>query len=118
MKMSACASWTVRPKTGMLLKACAWMFFVMLAVSGGAEQRAVKQRVAPVYPEVAKRLRVTGMVKLEVTVDAGGKVKDVKTISGNHMLSTAAEEAVSKWKFAAGPSESIEDLDINFELNQ
>jgi TonB family protein len=33
--------------------------------------------VAPVYPEVAKRLRVTGVVKLEVTVNADGKVTGV-----------------------------------------
>jgi TonB family protein len=90
----------------------------VLSITCPAEQRAVKQRVAPVYPEVAKRLRVTGIVKLEVTVDAEGKVKDVKTVSGNHMLSIAAEEAVYKWKFAAGSAATTEDLDINFELNQ
>jgi TonB family protein len=89
-----------------------------LCVASRAEERAVKQRVAPVYPEVAKRLRVTGVVKLEVTVSAEGKVMEVKTLSGNHMLSTAAEEAVSKWRFAAASANSTEDLDINFELNQ
>lgn len=88
------------------------------ALACAAEQRAVKQRVAPVYPEVAKRLRVTGVVKLEVTVDTDGKVKDIKTVSGNHMLSVAAEEAVHKWRFAAAPADSIENLDIDFELNQ
>ena len=89
-----------------------------LAVAGKADQRAVKQRVAPTYPEIAKRLRVTGVVKLAVSVNAEGKVTDIKTVSGNHMLSTAAEEAVYKWKFAAASGDSTEDLDINFELNQ
>jgi TonB family protein len=83
-----------------------------------AEQRSIRQRVAPVYPEVAKRLRVTGVVRLEVKVDAEGKVKDIKKLSGNHMLSIAAEEAVGKWKFAPASAESTESLDINFELNQ
>jgi TonB family protein len=89
-----------------------------LATAGRADQRAVKQKVAPIYPEIAKRLRVTGVVKLAVSVNADGKVTDIKTVSGNHMLSAAAEDAVYKWKFVPASSESTEDLDINFELNQ
>ena len=97
---------------------CIWTLLGTLAVTGRADQRAVKTRVAPIYPEIAKRLRVTGVVKLAVSVNADGKVTDVKTVSGNHMLSTAAEDAVYKWKFVPASAESTEDLDINFELNQ
>lgn len=100
------------------LRTAALMLLGAFAVLCPAEQRPIKQRVAPVYPEVAKRLRVTGVVKLEVAVDSGGKVKEVKTLSGNHMLSIAAEEAVYKWKFAPAAAESTENLDIDFELNQ
>jgi TonB family protein len=78
------------------------------------DERAVKSRVAPVYPELAKRMRITGLVKLEATVDAEGKVTAVKTLSGNHALSTAAEEAVSKWRFVAGTEVSTVVVDVNF----
>ena len=98
--------------------ACVLLLLGSVAAAGRADQRAIKQRVAPVYPEIAKRLRVTGMVKLAVSVNAEGKVTDVKTVSGNHMLSTAAEDAVYKWKFAPASGDSTEALDINFELNQ
>ncbi|HXR39783.1 MAG TPA: energy transducer TonB [Terracidiphilus sp.] len=81
-----------------------------------ADERAVKARVAPVYPEIAKRMRITGLVRVEARVDADGKVISVKTLSGNHALSTAAEDAVSKWKFAAGAGTSTVDVDINFNL--
>jgi TonB family protein len=91
---------------------------VLLGLPALAEQRAIKSKVAPVYPEIAKRLHVTGIVKLEVTIDADGKVTAVKTTSGNHMLAVAAEEAVQKWKFASGPGETTMDLDVNFDLNQ
>jgi TonB family protein len=94
------------------------LLLISLAGACRADQRAVKQKVAQVYPEIAKRLRVTGVVKLAVSVNADGKVTDIKTVSGNHMLSTAAEDAVYKWKFAPASGESTEDLDINFELNQ
>src|ERR1700739_1549499 len=97
---------------------CVWTLLGTLAVTGRADQRAVKTRVAPVYPEIAKRLRVTGEVKLAVSVNADGRVTDVKTVSGNHLLSTAGGEAVYKFNFASASAESTEDLDINFELNQ
>ncbi len=101
-----------RGTIGAFVLACA---FVLCA---RAEDRAVKSRVAPVYPEIAKRMKIGGVVRLEVTVDPDGKVADVKQISGNHMLSESAEEAVRKWKFVPGPSQSIVDVDLNFELAQ
>lgn len=116
--MTECAESGARSTHVRRLQAGVWIMLVLLAASGTAEQRAVKQRISPVYPELAKRLRVTGVVKLEVTVDPDGKVKDVKTISGNRMLSTAAEDAVHKWKFAPASADSTENLDINFDLNQ
>lgn len=80
--------------------------------------RPVKQRVAPVYPELAKRLRISGVVRVSATVAPDGAVTATKTVSGNHMLSGAAEEAVHKWKFVAGPEESTVEVDINFALAQ
>ncbi len=97
-----------------LILACA--LALSLAMPSGAEERAVKQRAQAVYPEIAKRMRVEGVVKLSVTVDADGKVLDVKTISGNHMLSTAAEEAVRKWKFESGAGVSTVEVSMNFAL--
>ena len=35
----------------------------------------------PVYPEIAKRMHISGKVELQVTVDAQGKVKDVKPMT-------------------------------------
>lgn len=104
---------------GWLARAMALVILAGLAVPGrAADERAVKSRVAPVYPEIAKRMRVSGVVKLEVTVDADGKVTDVRPVSGNQMLSTAAQEAVKKWKFAPGAGDSTVQLAINFDLAQ
>lgn len=82
------------------------------------DERAIKLRVAPVYPEIAKRMRIGGAVKLEATVDAQGKVTDVKAVSGNHMLAVAAEDAVRQWKFAPDSSETKVNLEVNFSLGQ
>lgn len=109
-----------RPVTWVkVLQTTALALTVAFAVQGrAADDRAVKSRVAPIYPELAKRMKITGTVKIEAKVDAAGKVTEVKTLAGNHVLSLAAEDAVRKWRFVSGESESAVDLDINFELGQ
>lgn len=90
---------------------------VALAIPAiAAESRAIKSRVAPIYPELAKRMRIGGVVRLEVTVDADGRVTSVKAISGNSMLVTAAQEAVRKWKFESGSGVSTVDVSLSFAL--
>jgi TonB family protein len=78
--------------------------------------RPVKSRVAPVYPEIAKRMRITGEVRLTVTVDPEGKVTEVKSVSGNRMLSSAAEDAVRKWRFEPGSGNFTVEITLNFAL--
>ena len=39
---------------------------------------------------------------------------DVKTLSGNHFLSPAAEEAVRKWRFEPGAGVTTADVEIDF----
>jgi len=80
-----------------------------------AEDRKVLKRVQPVYPELAKRMHVGGVVRISATVAPDGTVSEVKTISGSKLLSVAAEDAVKKWKFVAGEKQSTVDIDINFE---
>lgn len=106
-------------RTGVrLIQVAAMTLAVALAIpAGAADIRAVKSRVAPLYPEVAKRMRISGDVLLEVTVDPAGNVSGVKKLSGNTMLSAAAEDAVRKWKFEPGPSVSTVELSLNFNLN-
>lgn len=100
-----------------LLKVMAWGLLVFATLpSGAADERAVKTKVPPVYPEIAKRMRVTGVVKIEATVDAEGRVMAVKTVNGNRVLSEAAEDAVRKWKFASGAGEATVQVDVNFAM--
>jgi TonB family protein len=102
-----------------LLRAAALAAIVALALPARAgDDRAVKSRVPPVYPEIAKRMRICGEVRLVATVDAQGKVKDVKPVSGSHMLELAAEDAVRQWKFAPGDGDTDVTVSVNFALSQ
>ena len=94
------------------------LILAMATTARATDDRAVKVRVAPVYPEMAKRMKIGGSVKLEATVDAQGKVTEVKSVSGNRMLSTAAEDAVRQWKFVPASSDSTVNVEVNFALGQ
>ena len=51
-------------------------------------------------------------------MEAQGKVKDVKPVSGNHMLEVAAEDAVRQWKFTPGGGDAAVTVSVNFSLGQ
>lgn len=101
-----------------VMQALALLLVLSLAAPVFAAGRAVTQRVPPVYPEMAKRMKISGAVKVTATVDPSGKVTAVKTLEGNRMLASAAEDAVHKWKFEAGPAETTEEVTLNFALAQ
>jgi len=101
-----------------IARAAALALVLAMALPAWAVARAVKSRVAPVYPEIAKRMRIEGDVRLAATVDAKGNVTDVKEVSGNHILSLAAEEAVHKWKFEPGSGTDTVEISINFTIDQ
>ena len=54
---------------------------------------------SPIYPQAAKSLRTTGVVKVEVTINEAGDVAEVQKTSGPPMLQAAAKDAIRKWKF-------------------
>jgi TonB family protein len=89
---------------------------IVVPASALAEDRKVEHRVPPVYPELAKRMKISGVVKVSVTVAADGSVVKAQALNGNRMLAPAAEEAVRKWKFVSGSGESTVEVDVNFQM--
>lgn len=87
------------------------------ASNGFAEDsvRKVKIRVYPAYPEIARRMSLTGAVRLEVVVAANGTVKETKVIGGHPILAAAAVEAVKKWRFDPASAETTETLEVKFD---
>ena len=76
--------------------------------------RKVKQRVAPVYPELARKLNVSGTVKVELTVAPNGAVKSVKALGGHPVLIEAASDAARKWRFEPAKDETTTVVQFNF----
>jgi TonB family protein len=80
---------------------------------GRAERKAV-DKIAAVYPEIAARYHIRGLVKLEVVVRADGSVKSATVIGGNPVLINAATDAVRKWRFEPASRETVEVVQIRF----
>jgi TonB family protein len=79
-----------------------------------ADDREVVSKAKVVVPEMAKRLKITGTVMLNATVEPNGTVKAVKTVMGEKMLVEAAKDAVMKWKYVPAEHETIEDVEVEF----
>jgi TonB family protein len=71
-----------------------------------------------VYPELARKMNITGVVKVQVVVAANGTVKEAKVVGGHPLLANAALDAVKKWRFEPAPGESSGVVDFKFEPHQ
>jgi TonB family protein len=83
-----------------------------------SSERKVSSRVAPVYPELAKKMHIHGVVKVEAIVRPNGSVKSSRVLGGSPVLVEAAQDAVSKWKFEQAQSETTEIVQVGFEGSQ
>lgn len=77
-------------------------------------KRKVKTKVSPEYPELAKRMGVTGKVKIEVVITPDGRVKGTRVIGGHPLLVQACQDAVKEWKFLPGPQETTQIVEFDF----
>jgi TonB family protein len=74
--------------------------------------------VRPVYPQIAQSARVTGDVRLRLTIDPEtGAVTDVQTLADKPLLTDAAIQAARRWIFAPGkaPREPV-DVTVRFQV--
>lgn len=79
------------------------------------------KRVNPVYPPQARTMRMSGVVKVKVTIDENGKVAEIQDSDGPSMLQRPAEDAVKKWQFKpfvrnGQPTRATGFVNFNFTL--
>jgi TonB family protein len=80
--------------------------------------RKVKTKVSPAYPELARRMSVSGKVKLEVVITPDGRVKSTRVIGGHPILVQACQDAVKDWKFVPAPEETTQIVEFEFHDQQ
>ncbi len=92
-------------------------------VSGGIQGAVLIRQVPPQYPPIAKAAKISGVVRLRVTIGPDGSVKDVSVIWGNPILAQAAVDAVRQWRYKpvllnGKPTVAVTEASINFAAGQ
>jgi len=77
-------------------------------------ERKVVRQTMPRYPEIARRMNLSGTVKVVAVVAPDGKVKSVQPMGGSPVLIQAAQDAVLQWKFATASAESKQIIELHF----
>jgi TonB family protein len=77
--------------------------------------RKVLNRVLPEYPAVARTLKLSGSVRVEVVVAPNGTVKSLQVKGGHPVLVQAAADAVRMWKWVPAKNETKEPVVVRFE---
>jgi TonB family protein len=88
------------------------------AASSSDTGRKVKSKSAPVYPELARHMGVTGRVKLEIVITPDGRVKSTRVIGGHPILVQACQDVVKDWKFVSAPEETTQVVEFEFRDQQ
>jgi TonB family protein len=78
------------------------------------DARKVITNPAPPYPEVAKKFKLTGNVKVQVVIAADGHIKSVRPIGGHPVLVDSVKETLKEWKYAPASSETTTVLEFDF----
>jgi TonB family protein len=93
----------------------------MFASSVSAQQavtdegkRKVKSKSSPSYPELARRMNVSGKVKIEVIITPDGRVRSTRVVGGHPLLVQSCQDAVKDWKFFSAPEETTQIVEFDF----
>ena len=78
-------------------------------------KRKLKSRTDPVLSDIARRMSLSGKVKVEVTIASDGHVKSARALGGHPLLVQACLEAVKNWKYETAPEESTQIVEFDFK---
>jgi periplasmic protein TonB len=90
-------------------------------VSQGVSGGLLERKVQPIYPAEARSMGVQGPVVLQAVIDEVGKVRNLRTISGDTVLARAAMDAVRQWRYRpyqlnGQPVKMPTQITVNFTL--
>jgi protein TonB len=89
--------------------------------SQGLQAAVLLQRVAPVYPVLARQQHVTGEVHIGATIGKDGIPRNLKPINGDSRLIGAALTAINQWRYQPAsvggqPIDTQTVISVVFEL--
>jgi TonB family protein len=92
-----------------------------MAGAGGFEPPRRTKHVKPVYPALARRARVTGVVVIEGMIGVDGRVQCARVMKSVPLLDQASLDAVRQWEFTpvvmnGTPMPTRLTMSVNFTL--
>jgi TonB family protein len=78
-------------------------------------KRKVRYKVNPQYSELARRMSLTGKVKIELVIAPDGHVKSSRAVGGHPLLVQSCLDVVKDWKFEPGPEETTQIMEFEFK---
>jgi TonB family protein len=81
-------------------------------------KRKVKSKTAPTYPDLARRMNVSGKVKIEVVIAPDGHVKTTRVVGGHPLLVQTCQDALKEWKFVASSEETTQMVEFEFHSSK
>jgi TonB family protein len=80
-------------------------------------KRKVKSKTNPQFSELARRMNLSGKVKIEIVIAPDGRVKNTRAIGGHPLLVQSCLDAVKDWRFEAAPEETTQIIEFDFKGN-
>jgi TonB family protein len=77
-------------------------------------KRKVKTKTTPLIPELARRMNISGKVKLELVIAPDGHVKSSRAMGGHPVLVQTCQDAVKDWKFEPAAEETTQMVEFDF----
>jgi outer membrane biosynthesis protein TonB len=95
----------------------AWLAGGIAIAQQTAEEgkRKVKSRVNPQFSDLAKRMNISGKVRIEVVIAPDGHVKSARALGGHPLLVQPCLDAVYGWKYETAPEESAQIVEFEFK---
>jgi protein TonB len=72
----------------------------VIVVGGNVQTAKLIRQVQPIYPTLARQVRVQGVVTLEAIIGTDGAIQQLRVLSGHPLLAPSAIQAVQQWMYS------------------
>jgi len=85
------------------------------ATSVEENKRKIKFKVNPQYSDLAKKMALSGKVKIELVIAPDGHEKSSRAVGGHPLLVQSCLDAVKDWRFEPAPEETTTIIEFDFK---
>jgi len=78
-------------------------------------KRKIKFKTNPQFSDLARRMNLSGRVKIELDIAPDGRVKSARAVGGHPVLVQSCLDAVKDWKFEPASEETIQIIEFEFK---